>query len=247
MNLRKTIKKLIPDYFLLAYRKHRINIYRKMSHQKSVKDVFTEVYNKNMWQGDGGTFHSGSGSNNDLADKYSAEVKKIIVDKNIKRMIDLGCGNFNVSKRIVNDNLYYIGVDVVEKLINFNNENYGKENIRFLCGDIIEDELPDADLCIIRQVLQHLSNSQISTILEKVKKYKYVLITEHYPSSKTRKIIPNKDKPHGADVRIYDNSAVYLTKYPFNIGDLTLVSEIKLNEYLVNYGEMLRTFLMENN
>lgn len=42
------------------------------------------------------------------------------------------------------------------------------------------------------------------------------LLTEHYPSP-FRKSIPNKDKPHGEDVRIYDDSAVYLDVPSFNV------------------------------
>jgi hypothetical protein len=38
--------------------------------------------------------------------------------------------------------------------------------------------LPEAELIVVRQVLQHLDNKSIATILEKCKKYKYALITE---------------------------------------------------------------------
>jgi len=32
---------------------------------------------------------------------------------------------------------------------------------QFLCLDIISDELPDGDLCLLREVLQHLSNREM--------------------------------------------------------------------------------------
>jgi len=82
--------------------------------------------------------------------------------------------------------------------------------------DIVEDELPNGDVCFVRQVLQHLSNRQIIVVLPKLKKYKWVFITEHYQTD-NNVIKPNIDKVHGRDVRVYDNSGVYLSKPPFEL------------------------------
>jgi hypothetical protein len=46
-------------------------------------------------------------------------------------------------------------------------------------------------------------------------KYKYLIITEHFPSIKN--FVANVDKPTGPDIRIYDKSAVILTAPPFNL------------------------------
>ena len=82
--------------------------------------------------------------------------------------------------------------------------------------DITTDELPLGDVCFVRMVLQHLSNESIKNFVNLVKnKYKYIIISEHYPSSKN--FIANIDKPTGPDIRLYDNSAVVLTLPPFNL------------------------------
>jgi hypothetical protein len=109
----------------------------------------------------------------------------------------------------------------------------------FVCLDIIEQQLPDGDVCLVRQVLQHLSNAEIKAILDKLNKYKYVFVTEHYPLGND--CLPNIDKPHGADIRLYDNSAVFLDKEPFNISHIELV----LNVPYDNWGTV-RTYLIEN-
>ena len=81
---------------------------------------------------------------------------------------------------------------------------------------MIEDPLPDGDVCFVRQVLQHLSNDQILKILPKLAAYKYVFVTEHIPT-RTKSYTPNVDNPHGPDVRLYWNSGVFLEQPPFSV------------------------------
>ena len=130
-------------------------------------------------------------------------------------------------------------------LIAHNQAQYGTANTSFQCLDIVADELPPAELCLIRQVLQHLSNAEILHVLDKIKTYRYVLITEHYPAPSVRPR-PNVDKPHGSDIRIYDDSAVYLDQPPFNVPNPVLVLEVEASKGIVNEGEKIRTFLIEN-
>ena len=139
----------------------------------------------------------------------------------------------------------YLGVDIVMPLIQRNQEKYGNATTRFLQLDIVGDELPGGDVCFVRQVLQHLSNEQISKVLSKLKQYKYVFITEHYPTENDA-IKPNMDKPHGGDVRVCDNSGVYLAESPFDLPVQTLKHVLEVPG--VGLGEgidpgVIRTFL----
>ena len=95
-------------------------------------------------------------------------------------------------------------------------KNFGSENRNFRQANIVEDELPEGDLCLIRQVLQHLSNAEIKQILENCKNFKYLIITEHYPNPNVE-LVPNLDIPHGPDMRLHYDSAVVLDKPPFNV------------------------------
>ena len=128
-------------------------------------------------------------------------------------VVDLGCGDFRVGQQILGPGVRYIGVDVVPELILHNNKAHGAENVRFECLDAAADDLPDGDVCLIRQVFQHLSNDEISRVLNKIGAYKVTLITEHYPND-ANSCIPNLDKPHGGDVRFSDHSASYWTGRP---------------------------------
>lgn len=243
--IRNEIKKLIPEFFYKIYLIVDIKKSRIINRKKSIQDVFTEVYKKNIWGGKRGEFYSGSGSKEEYAEIYSGEIKKFIDKNNIKTVIDLGCGDFNIGHKIIDKNVHYVGIDIVADLIIENKKKFGTASVEFFCKNIITDELPAGDLCIVRQVFQHLSNDEILHIIKKrFNAYKYVIVTEHYPSSEIKKITPNKDKPHGPDTRTYDNSAVFLDKHPFNL-KTELLFEIELKDCLVRNGETLKTFLVE--
>tara|TARA_Y100000768_G_C23939279_1_gene664247 strand:+ start:559 stop:906 length:348 start_codon:yes stop_codon:yes gene_type:complete len=84
--------------------------------------------------------------------------------------------------------------------------------------DITTDELPNADIYIIRQVLQHLSNDSIFNFLKKIQnKCKYLIITEHLPDKEIENFEPNKDIVTGPYIRLHEDSGVVLTEKPFNL------------------------------
>jgi hypothetical protein len=105
-----------------------------------------------------------------------------------------------------------------------------------------KDSLPPADLLTIRQVLQHLSNNKIKKILNNVNKYKYVIITEHLLKDGFVKK-HNKDKPTGPDIRLIDNSGVYINKPPFNLPCMEILS-CRLDAY--GKEAYLKSFLIIN-
>lgn len=159
--------------------------------------------------------------------------------------VDLGCGDFTVGSKLLPFCSNYIGVDIVEPLIKYNKETHGNATTSFLHLDIINDELPNGDVCFVRQVLQHLSNSQILAILKKVEKYRWVFITEHYPA-KHIEVKPNIDKVHRADIRLYLNSGVYLSEPPFSLPreDLRMVLEVPdCGENQGSANGVIRTYL----
>jgi SAM-dependent methyltransferase len=175
---------------------------------------------------------------------YTEMVNSFIKENNIKRVIDLGCGDFAVGSRLNVDGIQYVGIDIVDELVQRNQVVFGKDNISFESLDIISETLPAGDLCLIRQVFQHLSNVEILSVLNKLFQYRFVIITEHYPAPSLM-ITPNIDKPHGGDTRIVDNSAVYLDHDPFNITITKMMLEIEVNP-LVARGEVIKSFLITN-
>jgi hypothetical protein len=99
---------------------------------------------------------------------------------------------------------------------------FAARNVEFVSLDIIKDALPNGELCLIRQAMQHLSNSEISGILKKVRKFPHAIIAEHYPEIEGT---PNIDIEPGAHTRSGENSAVYLDKPPFSVSHMSLMAE----------------------
>ena len=191
-----------------------------------------------LGRGGGGEFCSGFGSDDDFGKPYAEWVTRFAAQRNIRKIVDLGCGDFRVGRRICA--AYqgeYIGVDVVPDVVEYNQYRFGSKTVAFHCANIIEDELPAGDICLIRQVFQHLSNPQIKVVLDRCRMYAYLLVTEDvYVGPRTR---PNVDKPHGADNRFYDRSGVYLDLPPYSLPTKTVL------EMPTAGGSFLRTWLIE--
>jgi SAM-dependent methyltransferase len=234
------LRQLVPDWAKYRYRRLRRLAEHAVNRQRTPEQVFSRIYEDGLWGKRGKGFDSGTGSVEGHAAAYVQALARYIEQHLIRRVVDLGCGDFTVGQKIVQLGVDYTGVDVVPALIEHHSAQYGSERVRFKRLDIVSDTLPEGDLCLIRQVLQHLSNEQIGKILPNLARYRHVLITEHYPAHGTY-TVPNLDKTHGHDTRIEDDSAVFLDQPPFNarVGETILEQET----YAVRRpGEMLRTF-----
>lgn len=217
--MKSLVRKLIPHFLLERYRRFKRLREQRQNRNKTAEEVFTEIYEKNKWGGSKGEFCSGSGTADEqIVSAYISMISEEASSESFLGLtfVDLGCGDFRVGKQLLPLCSSYIGVDIVKPLIRRNQEKYGNATTHFMHLDIVEDELPNGDVCFVRQVLQHLSNQQIVAVLQKLKKYRWVFITEHYPTDNDA-IKPNIDKVHGADVRVYDNSGVYLAEPPFEL------------------------------
>ncbi len=218
--MKNIIKKLIPGWFMRFYisTKNRI---------KSREEIFNEIYNKNLWgkAPDGRQYCSGSGTIDSRVEKYIEILRNFINEFEIKSIFEIGCGDFTIMKSVLGkSDIQYTGTDIVKDLTEYLTASYSKENVRFMHMDAINNEqYPEADLCIIRQVLQHLSNAQISEIIRKTKKFRFVIITEHVPVNPKQK---NDDKITGGYIRLQNlfTSGVFLDAAPFSLNCKTVLS-----------------------
>lgn len=238
--LKKKIKILIPQSIINFKDKIITKLNRKKFTQFNLKtkEIFNKIYSEKLWTPDSQKnffrYYSGTGSHElELVEKYISVVSRYLQSfKSKPKVIDLGCGDFNVGSKLRQYCSTYIATDIVESLINYNMRKYKDLKVDFRTLDIINDRIPKAEICFLRLVLQHLSNKDISNFLYLNKSnFNKLIITEHYPVSKN--FIPNIDKPTGPDIRIYDDSAVVLTMPPFNLRvkkeiDLCEVSSSKI-------------------
>ena len=175
----------------------------------SNKEVFSKIYKENLWHGG-----SGTGSKIENVKEYVEVLQKYIDKPEVKTVLDLGCGDWQFSKFLDLSSVSYLGVDVVESVIESNSTSYSASNIKFISRDITTYEVPKADLIICKDVLQHLSNKDVVIILVKIiTSSKFSLITNDFKPENTE----NKDINNG-DYRCLD-----LTLSPFYLDVVTIL------------------------
>lgn len=180
------------------------------------KAAMEQVYEMKLWGANNSIFYSGAGSHDsDIVEPYIEAVSLFL--RSFKEPItvcDLGCGDFNVGKQLVQYTKKYIAVDIVENLIVYNKETFKEVNLEFHCLDIGVANLPSGDCAIVRQVLQHLSNTEVQRVARQLEVFKYVILTEHLP---VRDFIPNKDIISGQGIRLKKQSGIDLLAPPFQM------------------------------
>lgn len=172
-------------------------------------EVFSKIYKEDLWHGG-----SGAGSKLENVKEYVDILQKYIDKPEVKTVLDLGCGDWQFSKFLDLSSVSYLGVDVVESVVESNSTSYSASNIKFISRDITTYELPKVDLIICKDVLQHLCNKDVVTTLVKIiTSSKFSLITNDFNPENTE----NKDIDNG-NYRCLD-----LTLSPFYLDVVTVL------------------------
>lgn len=161
--------------FKIAEKGFNLRMLRLFNRHASDREIiFRRIYGKDCW-GHG----SGPGSSIEVTAQYRTFLKRFMIKKKIKTVLDIGCGDWQFSHLIDWTGIDYVGIDIVPSLIEQNNAKFGRNNIKFQVRDAVVDSLPRADLVILKDILQHLSNDSILRVLSKVR-CKFALVAENY-------------------------------------------------------------------
>jgi hypothetical protein len=117
-----------------------------------------------------------------MTSEFRVLLKNYIKLNNIKSVIDLGCGIWEFDHNEFDDSTY-IGIDCVKRVIDFNKERYGSKKRVFIYADILDQKnnIPNVDLCIIKDLLQHLNNKNIDMLINKVlNRSKYIILVQDH-------------------------------------------------------------------
>lgn len=135
----------------------------------NTKEIFTDIYNVNKWACE--ESKSGPGSRVSVNSLLLEKLKQFVNKNNIKSIVDCGCGDFNWMKLFDFNSIdYYLGIDIVEKLISENNSKFSDKKKSFKCMSLVENEIPKKDLIICKDVLFHLSYSEAIQTIKNIKK-----------------------------------------------------------------------------
>lgn len=179
---------------------------------QEARDIFTHIYRTNFWGGS----ESRSGQGSGLAQTVGIrrELPKLIERLGVKSVLDAGCGDFHWMSKI-DLGASYTGVDIVADCIK-HDQHYENEGRKFICADVVLDDLPRADLIICRDVLVHLSYEECLHAISNFKRSgaKYLLTTTFLAHD-------NRDLLHDLIWR-----PLNLCKAPFNFpAPLELIAE----------------------
>lgn len=149
--------------------------------------IFTNIYETSLWNNNNNPeYKGGSGEGSELQNNinsYVPFIKHFIQVNNISSVVDLGCGDFVSGPYIYDDlDITYTGYDVYKPIVDYHNKTYSNDSkYNFKCIDIFNNrqDIVNADLCILKDVLQHWDVISIFTFLKDIinmGKFKYILI-----------------------------------------------------------------------
>ncbi len=147
-----------------------------------VEEIFTYIYKNNCWLSQESI--SGPGSELRVTHNMRQALTALIKRFGITAIADAPCGDLNWMKHVDIGDCRYIGVDIVQELIENNKKLFGSTR-EFMHLNLIEDIIEKVDLIICRDMLAHLTDEQIFKVLKNFKQSgaKYLLATTNLQST----------------------------------------------------------------
>lgn len=162
--------------------------------------IFTPQYKDN----------SGPGSTPQFSAPYRAFLEKFIEEKAITSVVDLGCGDMQIMSRTNLFGASYLGIDCIEERIRKNRGQW--PHLQFAVAEFNTIEIPEADLILCKDVLQHWNTFEVKVWLERLlgarDMFRYALLTNCAYGETL-----NKDTLSG------EWRAIDLTAPPFSVGE----------------------------
>jgi 2-polyprenyl-3-methyl-5-hydroxy-6-metoxy-1,4-benzoquinol methylase len=147
----------------------------------SNKETFENIYKNKIWNNQNDSIPlSGPGSSLENTKECSLFIDQFIQDHSCDSFLDLGCGDLTWMSKcpfFKENRVEYTGVDIVEYLIQKHSNTFRDKT--FLCEDITK-YVPQKkySIVLIRDVIFHLTNREITSIFEKIKdKFDFIILT----------------------------------------------------------------------
>lgn len=126
-----------------------------MTEPQSRSGLFQRIFEGNLWGNSESV--SGEGSNLERTAVVRQRLPGLLARHRVRSLLDAPCGDFFWMKEVALGDVAYIGVDIVPEIVARDARLYSRPGRRFVHGDLVEDELPQADLILCRDCLVHLS------------------------------------------------------------------------------------------
>ena len=184
---------IVSLIFFLKKEKSNFQLLNTCKNKSNIKNIFDEIYSKNIWTKEGGG--SGSGSSIENTVNFRNILLKFIIENDINILIDLPCGSCLWTSVFLNElknnnkQITYYGVDIADNAVNnckkSVNELSNFHNINIKLDNISTTNIPHNDLLLSRDTLQHLSFNDIFLTLKNFAKSdsKWYMIGGYYESN----------------------------------------------------------------
>lgn len=126
----------------------------------TVQDIFTDIYARKVW-GDGsggGSVHSGP---------YIDYVNQAIAKYKPRSILDIGCGDLVVASQFHLQGAEYIGWDAATFDV-VADQMKGMATVH-MGVDALTEPIPEVDMILCKEVMQHLPNEYVLKLLERTK------------------------------------------------------------------------------
>ncbi len=142
-----------------------------------LKNKFSRIYSSHGFGGQ--ISRSGEGSDLIQTTQIRQALPGLLKEYNIRSFLDAPCGDWYWMKELDLGVDRYIGIDIVEDLIESNREKFETDSRIFQCLNMVEDQLPEVDLVFCRDCLVHLTFSDALKVIFNFKRSKsrYILTT----------------------------------------------------------------------
>jgi SAM-dependent methyltransferase len=207
-------------------------LFRRRKKTEDPREIFNFYYERNLF-GDAESL-SGTGSSLMATRSIRAALPQLLRGHDIRRMLDVPCGDFHWAQEIDWGGTRYIGADIVPGLVDRNQELHGTEGREFIILDIVSDPVPPCDLVFCRDLFIHLPNATVRAALSNIKNSGAAfLLTTHYT-----------DVTANRDIKVGSFRPVNLELQPFGLPEPEQI--IRDDDYLKSWGRTMALWRVED-
>ena len=166
-----------------------------LGERNQIKNIFSDIYRTNAWGGRESV--SGEGSSLEQTVVLRKVLPSLLRSIKATTLLDAPCGDYFWMKELTLDLESYIGIDIVEEIIERNRRKYGGPRKQFAVKDITKDQLPKVDCILCRDCLDHLSFDNIFRAVRNFRRSgaKYLLTTTYTERTQNYDIITGEFRP----------------------------------------------------
>lgn len=139
---------------------------------------FEKIYELGVWiHGKDQDAASGLGSELEATEGLRSSLPGLLRDLKIQTLVDVGCGDWTWMSQL-DLPCNYLGLDIVENVVERNRASYSKPGIDFRQLDAVAEPIPDCNAVLCREVIFHLSFADGLSLIKNIKRHaEWLIIT----------------------------------------------------------------------